>query len=384
MGLMKKKIALIFPYAKPEAGAPIARAVFFTKVLEEKGFETFIIAPAKKGIDEVENIKRYKGLIGLFTILLKEKPVLAIASGPPAPLILYTALFAKILGFPIIADVRDPWVKAKLAIGLLKENSFKYKLQRRIEYIAYKLSCRIFAVSEAIEKEIEELGIKKEKIRVIEHAVDIKNFRRVQSEGEKVRKEFGIGKRPVLIFVGSPWVGVETMIENIAKLLKEKNAFLLLILSKSASDSEQIFSKIHNAIKKGGLEKDSKIIFNVPHKELFKYLSAADIGLNIIPSGLNYLISNKIKEYIACGVPVSCKCDAACYSKNFIESKGIGVVSTSWEAFSERTKCLIGSNELKKLRKQALKISKEFSYERIGNKVLEEIESILENKSSCY
>ncbi|MFH1234326.1 MAG: glycosyltransferase [Candidatus Diapherotrites archaeon] len=375
--MKSKKIALVFPYAEPETGAPIARIDFFRRVLEGNGFEIKVLAPQKPDVKETGEVLRFKGKIGLFNALRKEKPALAIASGPPAQAIFDTALFSKILGFPAIADARDPWVKAKVTLGILDEGSLKWRLQKKFEKTAYSLSKKIFAISPAVAWEIEALGVSKGKIRIIEHSADTNAFRKDLKAGKEVRKELGIGKRPMLVYVGGAWVGIETMVEKISWMLKEKNAFLLLALSKSAFDPEQMFEKIREAVEKGGAGKNVKIMFNVQHGELFRYLSAADIGLNIIPEKLNYVVSNKVKEYMACGLPVSCKCDPECYSKEFIEGQGIGIVSGSWKEFAKKTSALIGSEKLGKLGKKALEASKSFSHEKIGKKVLEEIEGIL-------
>jgi glycosyltransferase involved in cell wall biosynthesis len=263
-------------------------------------------------------------------------------------------------------------MESKVSTGVLTEGSFKYFLQKKYEQITYFLSNKVFVVSEAIAEILKnKLKVKKEKIVVVEHSVDLKIFRRNVEEGNKIKKKLVIGRRPVLIYVGNPWVGIDKMIEFFSKMLLENNAFLILIISKSPSDPKELFEKIEKAVERNKISKNVKILYNVPHSELYKYLSAADIGLNIIPKKLAYVVSNKIKEYIACGVPVACKCSKNCYSKKVIETYKIGFTSETWSDFIQKIKKTIQSKQkLEEMRMNALKTSKEFSYEKIGKKVL--------------
>jgi len=377
--MKNKKIALVFPYAEPETGAPIARIKFFRKILKGAGFETMVFAPVKKNLGKSEQVVRFKGIIDLFKKLYKEKPCLAIASGPPATIIFNSVLCSKLLRFPLIADIRDPWVESKVAIGLLNENSFKYLLQKKYEQIAYFLSDKVFVVSEAIAEILRnKLKVKKEKITIVEHSIDLKIFRRNVKEGNKVKKELAIEEEPVLIYVGNAWVGVDKMIKSLSKILLETNAFLIVIVSKNPSDSKEMFEKIEKAVKRNKVSKNVRILYNVPHHELYKYLSAADLGLNIIPKKLTYVISNKVKEYIACGVPVACKCSKNCYSKKIIETYKIGFTSNAWGDFIQKIKKIILSKQkLEEMKKNALKTAKKFSYEKIGKKALAEIKDCL-------
>jgi len=374
------KIGILTPYADPEKGAPIARITFFKEIFVKNNIAFEIFVPKKNfnsGYFNNYYINRYKNFLELLSLIRRKKFDLLIATSPPATIIFNAALIAKILNIPLIADVRDPWVKSKTTVGLLKKNSPKFFLHSFYERICYCFSNKIFVVTPEMQIVLNtELKVPEKKMVLIPHPSNLTLFNRNPVEGERVRKELNVNnKQIILIYVGNAWVGIDQLVRELKEpILKSLGAKLLLILSKEGDDKhiESVLSEITNDIKNS-----IHIIYNVPQDKLFRFLSAADIGLSIIPDTLYYVVASKTKEYGGCSLPIACKCPKGA-SFNYVMNAGIGIAETTWPDFIKSLALLIKSPEQIRLSGQNDRelMEKNYSIEAIGKKVMDTINSL--------
>lgn len=184
-----------------------------------------------------------------------------------------TLLLAERLGIP--------------AVVALGESSFEhYETHFGLETVCEDMkgfAC-IVAVSDSIkERCVSRYGIPEERIRVFPNGIDTEKF--YPRDKKEMRKRFNFPlDKPIVAFVGH--------------LNERKGPLRLLAAIKSHPEIKAFFLGNGDRIPKG-----SQVLFQgtVPHKEIPKWLSAADIF--VLPT-LHEGCCNAILEALACGLPV--------------------------------------------------------------------------------
>ena len=154
----------------------------------------------------------------------------------------------------------------------------------------------VITVTKELSEFLQDLGVKD--ITVIPNGVDTEVLR--PEPREEAKKSLGL-KGVVLGYVGSleHWVDLETVVSALPRL----DATLLVV-------GPGLFTDYGDGIKKMaedlGVEK--RIVFTgaVKYKELSRYISAMDIGLNPLKmmKKNDYAAGGKVFNYLACGRPV--------------------------------------------------------------------------------
>jgi len=383
MGKKLKKIALVIPYAQPETGAPIARINFLHSYLSKKGFRLEVFAPSKSISEGTFNgikIHRFSGFLDFYGKLSAFGPDLVYSSGPPPHFTWHAILYSKIKRIPVISEARDPWVKSKIRLGLLEKGSLKEFQQRIFEKYSYRLASHTSTISHYLrEILLREYHLNPEKISVVEHSVNTELFKTDRKKGEALKKKMGIENEKILVYVGGAWVGISEMVEALSEILAKKKAFLLLVLSREKSEKSSEFKKIDEIIRQKKLGKRVKLLFNLEHGSLPEYLSMASLGLSVVPEGMDYVTSNKLKEYSACGLPFASKCTKKSAHAEIAEKYNVGFTAESWREFSDCIeKALADKKGLEEKSKNARKLAlKKYSYSSVGKKLEKTIRSLI-------
>lgn len=167
-------------------------------------------------------------------------------------------------------------------------------------YFALRLGVNyIITVSHYLEKElIEFYKIPKENIQVIYNGVDIKRFN-PEINGEEIRIRYGIGKSPLVLFVGrlAPYKGAHFLIRAIPYILKEVPDTKFLITGAARFDNIEmgeliLNSKIRDSLIFTGYVADGDIPKIYSACDVFCYPSLWE-GFGLTPA-----------EAQACGKPV--------------------------------------------------------------------------------
>lgn len=192
-------------------------------------------------------------------------------------------LASRILKKPNLITIHEVWIKKW---NKLTEMSWlSAKLHDFLERLIYLLNFdKYITVSKSTQKQLIDIGVKKEKTQVVYNGVDYNHWNPKKYNGNKIRKKLGLEKNFVYIFTGRPGVskGIEYLIKAVPLISKDiPNSKLLTILSRDPQYKKR-YRYIINLIKKLGIE-DKVIIHDpVPHKELPNYLKAADCV--VVPS----------------------------------------------------------------------------------------------------
>jgi len=373
------KIAIISPYAPPEKGAVVLRLESFRKFFEQKGFEVEILSPERKGVPSANGIIRYRNLYGLFRAIKNGKPDLVIGTSPPMTDSFFAMLLAKITGKPFVLDIRDPWTESIVGLGIYKKNSFKIKVYRAIERISYRFADRIFVVTGHIKESMQNKGVKKEKLVLVENGTEKEIFRFSEKEREKMRKQLGLNG-VTGIYAGSfASRELDEMLLSVAPLIRKTGMKLMLVIP--YSEEKEGYLNMKRIIKKENLEKN--IIFadssqkGIPFNELYKYFSAADFGIVTLNNSLEYCIPVKTYDYVSCGLKVIAKGPENGALRDIFQEKDLGIYSDNWKDFGNSAEKIV---KMKNIRGKTSKISEaDFGRNLQNEKAFMEIKKLLKN-----
>jgi len=201
---------------------------------------------------------------------------------------------ARLTGTPIILEVNSP-----LAWEQHREGAIRlFALARWTERVICNLATRVIVVSTPLKEMMEANGVKPSKLVVMPNGVDPDLFQ----TGEDVsgyRRKLNLEGKVVFGFAGwfKKWHGVELLLEAFRQpSLAETGAVLLLIGDGPAMPDLRAYTAAH------GLGDHVVFTGPVPHNEVSKYLSLADIAVQ--PAANEYCCPMKILEYMALAKPI--------------------------------------------------------------------------------
>ena len=335
------KICIVAPYANPEKGAAIVRVNSFSDYFASKGNEVSIFSPERGGLKPQENIVRYPGISGLLRLLWKADFDVLIGTSPPVSHAFFAMLMCKLKGKKFILDSKDIFTQTAAKLGVMEKESAKFRIYALMEMLVHKNSGKILVLDSTIGKWLEKkYSLPESRILVAPNGVDTKVVRADPAEGRKIRKKLGIRINcRVLIYLGG--LGDEPctdFLRETAPVIKKTSAVMLFVI---ASDETAIalkrIAEIESAVKQLGLEGNFRLVKNIPHKDVYRYISAADMGIDFWGDGLELLaVPVKILEYMACGLPVAVKTPANNESfRKFFSENDVGFQSSRWKGLAE-------------------------------------------------
>lgn len=379
------KIGIVVGFAPPEFGASVMRTISFAKYFKERGNDAIIFAPYRgdeyRQYYEGIKIVRYRGFWNLLNIFRNHKLDIVVASTPPSTITFPSVLACKIIGIPVIVDIRDPWSYAEAKLGIISTKSVAYKKKYFIEKFSYKYADKLFVVSLYLKNMISsKFNVSLQKFSVVMNGTEVSKFRRAEDEGAKVRGALGIPhENPVIIYTGI--LGgkeLDKFLESCGKEIIEKfNCHILftVILDKWSSP---IAKDLMNIVKKSGFQENFHMVGPIHASEMYKYLSASDIGINPLPEGIDYCFPVKTFDYLACEIPIACKApkDGALY--RFMQEYDVGFFTDSWIDFKK--KLLDALDDLKTFKEKGIYgkevVTEKFTREKANEIAMMEINKI--------
>lgn len=191
------------------------------------------------------------------------------------------SMLGRALGRPVVISARGT------DVNLIPE----FTSPRRQILQAAETARAIIAVSEALKRRMVDIGIAADKITVLRNGVDAEQFAPV--DRDRVRKELGI-TRPTMVAVGNV---LESKGQDIAiqALVQLKDMDLFIV---GAGPDETKFASLAKSI---GVSERVRFVGRVPHDELPRYFSAADVS---VLASMREGWPNVLLESLACGTPV--------------------------------------------------------------------------------
>lgn len=239
-------------------------------------------------------------ILNSFAHLLKLKSIIknekndVIVSANILPAFLVNIVKGKV---PVVFDYLDHYEESA---STYYPNSFFGRIVKRVvrSIIRYNLRSAnsVITITEEFKQFLNTIGVND--VHIIPNGVDTTVFKQVPTEIAK--KNIGL-EGNIIGYVGSLeyWVDLETVIKALPKL----DVKLLVVGPELFTDYSKMIKEL--AEKLGVLD---KIIFTgrVEYTELYKYISAMDIGLNPLKhvKKNEITVGGKIFNYLACGKPV--------------------------------------------------------------------------------
>jgi len=254
----------------------------------------------------------FSTLIGLFyvrkiDIIFPMNPTFLVVS----PAIFYKIIFRK----PILRNVDDLWPEVLYELGIVKSKIIK-KVFDYFSKISYKVAAAIIPVSEGyVETLLTKYQIPKEKIFVIEHGVEVKEFQNTSGQNTKNNE----GKKTVM-YLGAINIGYD--FEPVVKAAKILETYPVQFLIHGRGETLDELKNLIKIAKVNNIKISTDIL---EKKELIKLLRTADIFLLPMASGvIETGLPTKILEYQALGKPIVCVSNGE--AGNYIERTKSGLV----------------------------------------------------------
>jgi glycosyltransferase involved in cell wall biosynthesis len=202
----------------------------------------------------------------------------------------------------MVFEVRDLWPELPIALG------FKGPLvpaARFLEWIAYRSSTRVVALSPGMREGVLQRGYPADRVAVIPNSADIELFDVPPARGQELRASLDwLGDRPLIVYAGTLGPANDTgYLVRLAKALEAVDPeirFLFIGAGKERAEVEALAESL-------GV-KDRSVHFNdgVPKAEMPTYLSAATFCATTLVDhpALCHSSPNKVFDAFAASRPV--------------------------------------------------------------------------------
>ncbi|URC13106.1 glycosyltransferase [Flavobacterium sp. B183] len=213
-----------------------------------------------------------------------------------------TIITSRISDKPIVFDLRSLYPAENVAAGNLILNSKEYNYWLELEkecLIRATVNC---AVSPAMVTYINDVN-PKSVTRLNPIIVNTEEIYFNEDSRFKIRKQLGWQENIILVYSGSLGVSglnVQTLSNVLSLFVKSSDNFRFLFLSSDSKES------IVNLLSKAEVPEERYYITEAKSNELYKWLSASDIGFHALPVQLDSAtrLGTKVVEYWVNGLPV--------------------------------------------------------------------------------
>ncbi|HEX9060247.1 MAG TPA: glycosyltransferase [Clostridia bacterium] len=233
----------------------------------------------------------------------------------------------------VIFDMRGVFPEEVLVNKSHALKHIEYLLWRFVEAYNINRSQKIVVVTDYFKDYIKKKYGCDEKIKLIYNCVNTRALSFSESARNEIRKELGCENKCLVVFSGSiadKWQSFDKNVQVYKKLKEKFKNTKLLVLSRNSVD-----------LLSYGLDESESTVMYVDNDEIYKYLSAGDIGLLIRNETPVNAVAFPVKfaEYMACGLPViiNSSMKGIC---SIIDKKGI--------IFDDSNVCLEKINDVKK------------------------------------
>lgn len=181
---------------------------------------------------------------------------------------------ARILGIPVVYEIRAFWEDAAVDHGTTREGSLRYRLTRALETYALRRVDHVFTICEGLRSDIVARGISADKVTVIPNAVDIENFEPGGQPDEALKNQLGLSGCTVLGFIGSfyAYEGLDLLLQALPAILAQRPDVRVLLVGGGPQDAA-----LKAQAEALGLR--DKVVFTgrVPHAEVNRYYDLVDV-----------------------------------------------------------------------------------------------------------
>ncbi len=225
---------------------------------------------ARSVIHELQAIKRFKKRI--LEVVKEERPQI-IHSHSPCLWGVAASGVARRMRIPFVYEVRGIWEDASVDQGRITTKSLKYRLSRALESWVAKRAQGVVGISDGLVQEFYSRGVPQNRLWKIANGVDVDAFAPVQPDNG-FRNRLGLEGRSVVAYIGSlyEWEGVDDLIRAFVRVHELNQQATLVIVG-----GGDILPALKNVAAECQLGDTVRFMGKVPHTDILKYYSAADL-----------------------------------------------------------------------------------------------------------
>ncbi|TQE99640.1 MAG: glycosyltransferase, exosortase A system-associated [Spiribacter salinus] len=178
-------------------------------------------------------------------------------------------------GVPVVYEVRAFWEDAAVDHGTTSEGSLRYRLTRALESWVLRRVDAVTCICEGLRGEIVARGVAPERVTVIPNAVDPQRFATDLPRDTALANELGLGKGPVLGFIGSfyGYEGLDLLIDALP-MIREAHPDARVLLVGGGPQAENL----REQASRFGLPADAVVFTGrVPHEDITRYYGLVDV-----------------------------------------------------------------------------------------------------------
>jgi PEP-CTERM/exosortase A-associated glycosyltransferase len=241
------------------------------KVEEIDGLTFYRTPGSASGLPGVREWREIGQLAEAIDTLIRDRRPDVIHAHSPALCGLAADRAAKRHGIPTVYEIRAFWEDAAVENGAGREGSLKYRLTRELENRAVAGADAVVTICHGLKRDLVARGFPGDGISIVPNGVDLTLFGDPPKRDAALAKELGLGKGPVIGFIGSfyDYEGLDVLIAAMPALVAlVPQAKLLLVgggpmeaaLKAQAGDSPAI-----------------RFAGRVPHHEVERYYALTDV-----------------------------------------------------------------------------------------------------------
>jgi colanic acid biosynthesis glycosyl transferase WcaI len=222
---------------------------------------------------------------------------------PPLTIGVAAWLIARWKRAPFVYDVQDIWPESAVLSGMLRPG-LMVRMISRLERWVYSKADHLICVTEGAKQNVISKGVAPEKVTVLPHWIEEKEFVLPDREAARarVREQFGWGSKFVVMFAGNIGLvqGLDTVVES-ARLLADEKDLLIAIVGDGA-DKERLVALAREKNVGARLQ----FVDRQPSENMPALMAGADALLvHLRNSELsNWVIPSKTLAYLASGKPI--------------------------------------------------------------------------------
>jgi glycogen synthase len=174
---------------------------------------------------------------------------------------------------PFVYELRAFWEDAAVDQNKTHTRSLRYALSRKLEDYVVHGAHAVVGISRSILDELKARGANPARLFHVPNGVDTVKFSQI-SRDDRLAAKLGLGKEPVLGFIGSlyRWEGVEWLVGAVAELRRRGTPCKLLVIG----DGEEM-PAVRAAVRAMDASDFIQIVGRVSHDDIERYYSVVDV-----------------------------------------------------------------------------------------------------------
>ena len=180
----------------------------------------------------------------------------------------------KVLGVPVVYEVRGFWEDAAVSHGTSSAGGLRYRLSRAMETWVLRRVDEVTCICEGIRDDLIMRGISLDKITIVPNAVDASRFQPVGERDSEIESELKLTGKEVVAFIGSfyDYEGLDLLVAAMSKLLSARPNIRLLLVG-----GGEVVESIRAQVADLGLQNMVIMTGRVPYEVVERYYSVTDV-----------------------------------------------------------------------------------------------------------